>query len=117
MQMKDNQGEQNYPAASARKTCQNRRNQYRTECAVQIIMMIFSVVECLFVSEEAIESVGEQSKSVRIRQNAPEFHKPAIARIVGGFRRDQPTGEQVGFRRHQISSSAEICAGLTMKRP
>ena len=57
--------------------------------------------KCL-VTEGARGEVHDDAKAVEVGRYTCERDEAGIADVVGGFGGDDPTGEEVGYRRHAV---------------
>jgi len=97
--MKGDQGKECDAQFAACEKREDACSENRTERAVKKNMMKALPEKCR-VPEHASAEVNDDAKTIEIRRNTSQRDEACVTDVIGGFTRDDPTGEEMRYRRH-----------------
>ena len=95
-----------------REACENRRNHRRTENPVQQqVMIMLIIIEVFPALKQLPGKISDDSRAIQVGQDSAQCDQTAVTKVVRGFRGNQPTGEEMGDRRHESRNFRQAVPG------
>ena len=107
VQVKNPKGQPKYMPAPPAKSGQNRRTKQGRGQAVHQPVMVLRIIKKISTGKGPVGNVKYYSQPIEIRHNPRHRHQSAIPQIIRSLRCHDPTGQQVGDRRHFRASALD----------